>query len=298
MENLRWIMLGIGLAVILLIYFVGRARSRPELHDYQEPVAADEMPSISTNETDEETAFDTGNEIADSFDDSLENKSAYSKDEDFQFVPSEINQFELNDELVNKVTASVDDGLVDVITTGAGVKTKRTESTEQEQPDNQTQEAPHQQSKIEEPSAEAIDENESYDDDLIVMHVEARDAYFSGLDLLRVINHQQLKFGDMNIYHAYDEAGETIFSMSNMLKPGHFEPDHFSEMRTPGVILFMQLSLVSNQNAALDRMLFCADTLSKELDAQLTSASRQRLIDADIEDFRKKANYFSQTAIA
>ena len=298
MENLRWIMLGIGLAVILLIYLIGRSRSRPECHNYQEPVAADEMPTITTNETAEEVAFDAENEIEYSFDDSLEKKPAYSKDEDFQFVASEINQFELNDELVDKVTASVDDGLVDVITTGAAVKTKRTEAIGQAQPDHQVEEATHQQSAIEEPSVEAIDENELYDDDLIVMHVEARDAYFSGIDLLRVINHQQLKFGDMNIYHAYDETGKNIFSMSNMLKPGHFEPDHFSEMRTPGVILFMQLSLVPDQNAALDRMLFCADTLSKELDAQLTSASRQRLIDADIEDFRKKANYFSQTAIA
>ena len=314
MENLRWIMLGIGLAVILLIYFVGRSRSRPELHDYQEPLAADEMPSISTSET-EEAVFDSENEFAEPFDQSfdmpidepiakqvddvLENRPAYSKDDDFKFVASEINQFELNDELVDEVTASVDDGLVDVITSGASAKTKRNETTEQPEhgQTQQSQESPRQDTIIEE-SSSAVDENESYDDDLIVMHIEAREAYFSGLDLLRVINHQQLKFGDMNIYHAYDEIGETIFSMSNMLKPGHFEPEHFSEMRTPGVILFMQLSLVPDQNAALDRMLFCADTLSKELGAQITSASRQRLVDTDIEAFRKKANYYSQTTIA
>ena len=297
MENLRWIMLGIGLAVILLIYFVGRSRSRPERHEFQEPLSADEMPSLSTNEIEGSATFDAETE----FNKSLEEKPAFTKDDDFQFIPSEINHFELNDELVDKVTASVDDGLVDVITSGASVKTKHTETVEQDDTEEQQIET-QQQTVTEEvqtgPTDDQPDENESYDDDLIVMHVEARDAYFSGLDLLRVINHQQLKYGDMKIYHAYDEIGETIFSMSNMLKPGHFEPEHFSEMRTPGVILFMQLSLVTDPDSALDRMLFCADTLSKELDAQLTTASRKRLIDSDVEIFKKKAKYFTKTATA
>lgn len=269
MDNLRWIMLGIGLAVILLIYFLGRQKNRADVNDYIEPVSADEMPNLSTGEKDD--GFEPDKSSA----------------EEIPFVPSEINEFELNQELVEQVTASVDDGLVDVITTGSAVKTKAVPEQYDETDITDT--------------GETVQDDNSptdYADDLIVIHVEAKEAYFAGLDLLKAINRQQLKFGDMNIYHSYDESGETIFSMSNMLKPGHFDPEHFSEMRTPGVIMFTQLSLVSHPERVFERLLHCAQSMAQELQGQLTSASRMRLLDTDIDAFRKKAEYFSHSSLA
>lgn len=266
MENLRWIMLAIGVAVILVIYLLGR-RKRSEISDYREPVSADEIPGLSSVDHDDVNIIN---------------------DDDISFVPSEINHFELNQKLVEEVTASVDDGLVDAITSGATAKSRQSSATSSAS--SIAEPEMHQSGQQNEVSSE------HYDDDLIVLHVEARDAYFNGSELLKVINHQQLKFGDMNIYHAYDDTGSVLFSMSNMIKPGHFEPDHFADMRTPGVILFMQSALVKQADQAFDRLYHCADTLAKELDGQLTSASRMRLSETDIDAFRKKADYFANAA--
>ena len=262
MENLRWIMLAVGVGVIAIIYLIGKSKNKSVSRDLPEPVSIDDMPNIST---------DTMNDVD------------LSKDDDYEFVPSEINNFELNQKLVEEVSASVDDGLVDVITSGASVKPK---NKFQQKEDYQKEEA-----------VETEETAASYEDDLIVIHVEAKSAYFMGGDLLKVINQQQLKFGDMNIYHAYDESGEIMFSMSNMLQPGHFEPDHIVDMRTPGVILFMQLSLVNESVNAFERLYHCAEVLARELDAKLTSDNRHSITDQNIQAFRKKAEYYSQIAL-
>jgi len=260
MENLRWIMLAVGLGVIAIIYLIGKSKNKSVSRDLPEPASIDDMPNINTI-PDEDNDW-----------------SSKEKDDDYQFIPSEINQFELNQELVEKVTASVDDGLVDAIISGSSVTPK---------------------ANVVQPEEADISEasEEKYEDDLIVMHVEARSAFFMGSELLKVINQQQLKFGEMNIYHAFDDSGKIIFSMSNMLQPGHFEPEHIADMRTPGVILFMQLSLVNDTVNAFERLYHCAETLARELDAKLTTAGRRLVSDQDVENFRNKAEHFSRLAL-
>ena len=77
-----------------------------------------------------------------------------------------------------------------------------------------------------------------------------------------------------------------------MLEPGHFEPETISEMRTPGVILFMQLSLVNDPEQAFKQMIRCTEALAQELDAKVTSSNQQELTAQDIENFKAKAAYF------
>ncbi len=268
MENLRWIILALGLTIILLIYLFGKNKDKTRQADLPEIVVADEIPGLMTTE------------------DVLDEESVKINDD---FVASEINHFELDQALVEKVRASVDDVLPDVMTDGSILKSKI-----KLEPETYEIEL-HESDEVE--VVESKDETDSlaeeYADDLIIMHVQAKSAYFSGTDLLKVINHQQLKFGDMNIYHAYDDSNGITFSMSNMVEPGHFEPENISEMRTPGVILFMQLSLVQEPNVALNQMINCANTLVTDLDAKVMTAKHQQLTEKDIENFRDKAAYFS-----
>lgn len=270
MENLRWIILALGLTIVLLIYLFGRNKDKTRQTNLPEIVAADEMPSLSTTE------------------DMPDEQSVKIYDD---FVPSEINHFELDQALVEKVSASVDDVLPDVMTDGSVLKSKV--KIESETKETESQDTDVAELEVVE-SEDVTDTNpEEYADDLIIMHVLAKSAYFSGSDLLKVINHQQLKFGDMNIYHAYDDSNDITFSMSNMVEPGHFEPENISDMRTPGVILFMQLSLVQEPKVALERMINCASALAADLDAKVMSAKQRLLTEKNIENFREKAAYFS-----
>lgn len=263
MENLRWIILAAGLVIVLIIYLLGRKKARINHDDL--PLSNDntEWPSISTHEERVEISL---------------------KDSDIPFVASEINSFDLNEELVEQVRASVDEVLPDVMRTGSTVKSRPKTNPAQKATPEAVEENTEEQVKAEE-----------YDDDLVIIHVRARNAYFKGEDLLKVVNHQQLKFGDMSIYHAYDDDNVFTFSMSNMLQPGHFDPEHIAEMRTPGVILFMQLSLVTDTELAFEKMLNCAQTLARELDGTLTTAKQHAISDEDIEAFKQKATYFKKS---
>ena len=261
-ENLRWIILAVGLFVVILIYLFGKNKDKSRQSDIQEPSSADEMPAISTQD---EVVIELSTD---------------------EIVTSEINHFDLDQELIEKVSASVDDVLPDVMTAGSVLKSQNRNKPEEVESGAQIEDG------IEDKTEVVADK---YQDDLIVIHVQAKSAYFNGTDLLKVINQQQLKFGDMNIYHAYDDSNTITFSMSNMVQPGHFEPDNISEMRTPGVILFMQLSLVNEPDVAFERMNHCAETLARELDGKVTMPNQQKLTEQDVENFREKAAYFKKS---
>lgn len=134
----------------------------------------------------------------------------------------------------------------------------------------------------------------SDEDDLVVFHVKAHSAYFTGADLARLLKQQHLVFGDMDIFHAHDENGQVIFSMSNMLKPGHFQADKMDEMRTPGVIFFMQLALLDDPQTGFDRMLHCAKTFARELDAELCDELRKPLNDERLNAIQLKVRRFAK----
>ena len=263
MEHLRWIILALGLLVVILIFLFGRkkANKRPSAGS-PETLKDDDLPSMSASEF-------WGDDNSEPDSDVL--------------ITTDMNQFELNQKLVEEVSASVDDVLPDVMTSGSVLKTQNKKVAE---------ETPGEP--VEETEAKLADEPaaDGYPNDLIILHIKTRSGYVNGSDLLKAINQQQLKFGDMNIYHAYDDANDIIFSMSNMVEPGYFEPEKIADMTTSGVILFMQLSLVNDTVPAFERMIQCASTLATALNADLMTAEQQLLTADMIESFKTKAAYF------
>lgn len=264
MEHFRWIILVAGLVVVFVIYLIGRRNDKSRQLDLPESLSAEEMPSIRPD---------------------VDDVYAEKIKLDDEFVASEINDFEMHEELIDTVTLMVDDIMPDVMAFGAEDVLPYSEH------DGEV-----------DTLADDVVENDTAserevipDDDLIVIHVQAKSAFFTGTDLLRVINYQQLKFGDMNIYHAYDND-QVIFSMSNMLQPGHFEPEHIADMQTPGVILFTQLALLADPETACDRILRCAKTFARELDGKLSSSDQTLLSDENIQSFKDKAAYFAASS--
>ena len=74
------------------------------------------------------------------------------------------------------------------------------------------------------------------------------DEYFSGTEVKEALEAEGIKYGAMQIFHFHDpaktgaaEEGDAVFSVANVLEPGIFELDKMGEMQTPGVMLFCQL---------------------------------------------------------
>lgn len=124
--------------------------------------------------------------------------------------------------------------------------------------------------------------------DIIVLHIIGRsEQKFAGDKINSVTKSNRLVFGNMNIFHRVDDNGQSIYSLANMVEPGSFDPENMHDLRTPGLIMFMQISEVSDPEAAFDDMLRCAYNMAEMLDGQLCNRQRQALTQSDAEHYRE-----------
>jgi cell division protein ZipA len=118
-------------------------------------------------------------------------------------------------------------------------------------------------------------------DRIVTLHVAAREgSTISGADLLVAAEKIGLEYGDLGIFHRLSPtpgATAPVFSMANMVKPGHFDPLGLPEMTTPGVSLFMTLPGPLSALDAFDMMLPGAERLAELLDAQVLDEERNAL---------------------
>lgn len=105
----------------------------------------------------------------------------------------------------------------------------------------------------------------------------------TGVQLLDAAIKAGLVFGESDIFHRTLEGDDTpVFSMANMVKPGHFDRTAWNSFETPGVMLFMTLPGPMGGLDAWDSMLATAQRLAELLSAEIldeqrTPLSRQRI---------------------
>lgn len=136
---------------------------------------------------------------------------------------------------------------------------------------------------------------------IVVLHVTAGRGYlFTGPALIDALERIGLRHGMHDIYHwmvAPSSGGTPMFSVANMLEPGHFDLEKADTMETPGVAMFMQLPAPFDGLTAFEHMLETARRLADELDGQLLDAQRCDLtaqaiehIREDLREYRRKAH--------
>lgn len=132
---------------------------------------------------------------------------------------------------------------------------------------------------------------------IVTLYVRAReDRSISGLGLLDAAIKAGLRFGEMKIFHRrHRGATRPVFSMANISRPGSFDPSGWNLFQTPGVALFMTLPGPVSALDAWDAMLATAKRLAELLDADLLDdaqclLTRQRIaqIREDMREFDRK----------
>lgn len=79
--------------------------------------------------------------------------------------------------------------------------------------------------------------------EVLVINIMAREGEISGQDLHRVLLSCGFLFGDMNIFHRYEQhsgRGGLLFSAANVMEPGVFDVNNMDQFSTPGICLFMK----------------------------------------------------------
>lgn len=132
--------------------------------------------------------------------------------------------------------------------------------------------------------------------DVIALHVVARQHPFNGEDLLRCILSYGLRFGDMNIFHRHERPtgqGQVLFSMAKAVEPGTFDLQAMSGEEIPGVSFFLSLPGVSSI-LAYDIMVDTAKRLATELQGEILDSQSQPLTRQLIEHYRERVQEFER----
>lgn len=113
---------------------------------------------------------------------------------------------------------------------------------------------------------------------IVVINVVARDAEFSGAAIERACAANQLRLGDMSIYHRHDGAsGKVLFSVASMVEPGVFPGDAMATFHTPGLSLFTQLPGARDGVEIYTQMLDVATRLAELLHGEMRDERHNKL---------------------
>lgn len=129
-------------------------------------------------------------------------------------------------------------------------------------------------------------------DEVLVINVMARRGeILLGDALLASMISCGLRYGEMDIFHRFetpDGKGKVLFSLANMVKPGTFELDAMDTFETPGVCLFLALPTGGDSLRAFELMAETAQTLARDLGAELKDEQRSVMTRQTIEHSRQR----------
>ncbi len=114
-------------------------------------------------------------------------------------------------------------------------------------------------------------------EEVLVITVVAKQQPLDGQTLLQVVLACGMRFGDMNLFHRFEEGvdkGAVQFSMANAVNPGTFDLEQMDQMTTPGVSFFMSMGEPADVKNAFECMLATAETVSKHLGGDLLDENR------------------------
>jgi len=132
-------------------------------------------------------------------------------------------------------------------------------------------------------------------EEVIALHVKGS---VQGALLLQMLTELGCKFGDLGIFHRYENTagtGELIFSVANMFNPGTFDLDNLENFETEGVAFFMTLPMKFDGQQAFNMMLNAAKKLATEIpQGQVLDGQRQLLTRQSVHEARQTIREFER----
>ena len=145
-----------------------------------------------------------------------------------------------------------------------------------------------------EPAAQAP-EPPAPPEEVLVVHVLAREALMAGPALVETVTHYGLRYGDMNIFHHYDEATrQPAFSMASAVEPGTFDLSTLDSFETPGVSFFLQLPGPSAPLEAFEAMVQVAKALAERFQGELRDEQRSVMTAQTLDYCRQRIREFQR----
>ncbi|MEM7083702.1 MAG: cell division protein ZipA [Pseudomonadota bacterium] len=233
MNELRWILLGIGLVILALIYLFGRKNQDEE--PFENDLVRHE-PTLDQS---------SGDEIKPSVPVYSEPDPVPEQDEGVYDTPS---LDEVLDEASRPSPTLVDDGVI-------------TPSASEEMPSEDALPEPEREP---EPLPDKV---------IALHLIPKTEAMFDGVEFVGALQAEGLEYGQFDIFHRYaeDEGGrpQSQFSLANMIKPGTFSLENLDTQHFKGASLFLVLPGPEDAVAAFADMVATGRRLAATLGGQL-----------------------------
>ncbi|UTW49566.1 cell division protein ZipA C-terminal FtsZ-binding domain-containing protein [Bacterioplanoides sp. SCSIO 12839] len=133
---------------------------------------------------------------------------------------------------------------------------------------------------------------------VLVIHAISRTTEgFKGSDLIYLFNSCDLRYGEKNIFHRFEEKdgeGCIQFSVSQSHEPGTFEPAKMADQTFRGLSFFMSLPGASRPLEAYEAMYEMAMVVSRNLQADVLDESQSALTPQTVEANREEIMTFER----
>jgi len=138
---------------------------------------------------------------------------------------------------------------------------------------------------------------------LAVVAVPVGQSAFKWADVQAVALDLNFQLGASGLFERCTDngEGEPIFSMAHLRKPGTFDPSIPDDLTTPGLLLFMKLPGPMEEMKALDLLVVTADQLAQRLNGMICDERRKRLTNQgllhlrnEVVEFRRKQRLWAQ----
>ena len=127
---------------------------------------------------------------------------------------------------------------------------------------------------------------------VLVIHTIARDPDgFRGKDLLFLFNSCDLRYGEKDIFHRFEDAdgeGCIQFSIAQMHNPGTFDPSKMADQRFGGLSFFMSLPGPKKPLEAYEAMSEMAQVVSRNLKADVLDGTHSAMTPQTMEHERQQ----------
>lgn len=286
MSDLQWALVGLGIVVIIAVYMYTRM-TRPSSYDYLDNIPPEEDEPVPPP-----AAWDDDNDL-----DWLSRPNTDDVEDPFRFEPEAEAEAKSEPEARPKPEAKPepepDAESGPVREDREPMRAPQPESPVEREPSLARVRPGREQPVAPQPPVERVapEMPEAFDvrmpdppsegQKLVVLHVAAPQGQRFGGDAVHgALLDCDLRFGARLVYHRIKEVDgtpESVFSVANMVKPGHLDPMERDRLRTPGLSLFMVLPGPEDPVPAYRDLERTAEHLATQLGGEVLDERRQLL---------------------
>jgi len=271
MENLRWILIFAGVAILVLLYLSGR---QPKASKRQgDALRRNDRRSTSSNQMPDPLMGDQG-DANDGFGDPLN---------DIEPLP---------DELVDPLERPGGEAPVRRKTERNSAAASGLGSISAKIDQISAKLSPKRRERLAASSSKAKQSDKSFASKIVTLHVVAPEGQLmNGALLLEQFEQRGYHFGEMNIFHSMHDD-KTVFSIAKLVVPGTFDINDVDSFQTPGISLILQLPGPVPADVAFEVLLSEAHELGDALGGTVLDSDRSTLSNQTIQHMREGINEY------